>query len=253
MIVITKYSLVVPAYNEQKLISRTIGRLFEYMNSNYQKDFEIIFVDDGSEDSTVSIIKNKIKKYPQIKLIQNIKNMGYGAAIKKGMAHSKGKYIVTVDADLSFELNIIKKIFHSLEKEKFDVAISSKHCKGASTDYSLFRKTMSEGYSIISKTLLGLPVKDAQCGPKGFQNYVVKNLFRKTKNKRWGWETEVICRAAWEGYNIKEIPLKLFGTNKRHTSVRFTKDSLVMGFNLLWLLKEKIKYKRRKRKNLPHR
>ncbi len=93
------FSFIVPAFNEEKNIESLYKRLISLMD-NQSKDFEIIFIDDGSRDQTVEIIKNLIKKDEKVKLISLSRNFGHQSALTAGLNYAKGDVIISMDCDL---------------------------------------------------------------------------------------------------------------------------------------------------------
>ena len=90
-------SIIVPIYNEGNIIKSNIKKISNFFKKNY--DYEIILIDDGSKDNTLEVL-NSIKG-DRVKVLFNQTNKGKGYSIKKGIEHSKGKIILTTDADMS--------------------------------------------------------------------------------------------------------------------------------------------------------
>ena len=110
---IDSLSIILPLYNEEKRLSKTFQEIIKFSKKNKIKYKEFIFVDDGSFDGSYEIVRNFIRKnklrYSKLKLIKLKKNSGKGAAIKKGVKASKGKWILTSDIDFSVSLFEIER------------------------------------------------------------------------------------------------------------------------------------------------
>lgn len=115
-----RISIVIPCYNEEKRIIRTLEKINKFIKKRKEK-FEIIVVDDGSKDKTVDIVKKFDSK---IKILKNEKNLGKGASIKKGMLSSKGDISLFMDADSSTEISELNKFLPYLKEN--DIIIGSR-------------------------------------------------------------------------------------------------------------------------------
>ncbi|MBI3397550.1 glycosyltransferase [Candidatus Woesebacteria bacterium] len=104
-------SIIIPTYNEEKVIENCLKSL----SGQSYKDFEIIIVDDGSVDSTSTIVKNLKSRIINLKLFEQV-HKGAGSARNLGAKHSKGKILVFVDADMTFDMDFIKKLVEPIEK-----------------------------------------------------------------------------------------------------------------------------------------
>ena len=91
----TSLSIVIPAYNESLRISTTLGRICDYMQERGQS-YEVLVVDDGSEDDTEKVVRKVAEKHPAIVLLQNDVNKGKGYSVKRGVLSSRGRFIIDV-------------------------------------------------------------------------------------------------------------------------------------------------------------
>ncbi|HLC86299.1 MAG TPA: dolichyl-phosphate beta-glucosyltransferase [Candidatus Nanoarchaeia archaeon] len=236
-----EYSIIIPAYNEEKIISNTIEETTNFLKKT-NKSFELIISNDGSKDRTAEIVKNKQKNYKELKLCDNQKNEGKGSALTNAFKMAKGRYILFIDADLAIDINLFPKLIEPLKKNTADIAIASKHVKGASVEYSLIRSITSRTYSALARIILGLKIKDCQCGFKAFRKETIKKILPDMKNKGWGWDTEVLAKASWKGYKIIEVPAKVVNIPGRESKVSIIKTVKSMLKELIELQKEKKKY-----------
>ena len=111
----TEISIVVPAYNEEALIQSTLEGLRSYLLTRSEL-FEIVVVDDGSQDRTVALIEEWRKSNPALlKLVSNPGNKGKGFSVRRGVQESCGRFIVFMDADLPYELGAIDDFLKTLQ------------------------------------------------------------------------------------------------------------------------------------------
>jgi glycosyltransferase involved in cell wall biosynthesis len=205
-------SIVIPLYNEEKRIPESIEKLGSYFK-NQKYSYEIIFVNDGSSDNTVSKINSEISKQKNLKnirIIDNKKNHGKGYVIRQGIMNSFGKYVLFTDVDLSTPIEEVEKLFPYIEK--YPVIIGSRYLKKDSIKIAqpLSRRIISRAGNLFVKTFLGFPYKDTQCGFKLFESNASKDIFKRSTINRWGFDMEILAIAKLLGYKVKEVPVNWY-------------------------------------------
>jgi dolichyl-phosphate beta-glucosyltransferase len=220
-------SFIIPAYNEELRLSKTISTVIEYF-SKQDYTVEIIIVDDGSSDNTIKIAK----EFGNINVISQPKNMGKGAAVKRGMLESAGKYRIFSDADLSTPIYEIPKLLNIL-KNGYEVSIGSR-----AVDYSLikkhqpfYRETMGKTFNKIVQLMVIKGISDTQCGFKGFTKAAAEQIFKRSLIKGFGFDVEILYIASKLGLNVLETPVEWY--NAEGSKVSPVKDSLKMLFEIL--------------------
>lgn len=218
-------SLIIPTYNEGKNIEATLKIMLDFLETNFES-FEMIVVDDGSKDQTVSVLKSI--KHPSLVLLPLKENKGKGNAIKAGMLKAQGHYCFFTDADLPYELKNIKNAIEISKKTKSSLVIGSRHLyeKKHAIDYPFHRKIMSKGFSIYNKVILNLGITDTQCGFKGFTYQAAKTIFPLVTIEGFGFDVEVLFIAKNKGLKIELIPVSMRYTDD--SKVNIIKDSLKM-------------------------
>lgn len=221
----TKLSLVVPFYNEEKNIKKTLKILMAYLRERLKSDFELIFIDDGSTDKSLHIIKEQINKYPEDELISYSKNKGRGYALSLGFKKAKGSVIGYIDSDL--EINQ-KYVIECLDKlRSFDIAVVSKHLPKSQIETSFLRKMASKLYNLWVSAILGSKISDHQGGLKLFKKDVLKVILSKAQSRRWLFDTELMYFAQLKGFKIGEVPINIrygFGAIKSSMVLDFIKS-----------------------------
>jgi len=136
-----RVSLVIPIYNEEQLIKKTLIKLHDFIKKDDLK-WEILLVNDGSTDNTLEILKNFNKKF--FKIISYKKNQGKGFAIKKGMIYASGDYICFIDSDLAYSFENLKQtLFHLNDNH---IAIGSREISEKKREKTkLSRKILGQG------------------------------------------------------------------------------------------------------------
>ncbi len=195
-----KISLIIPAYNEEKQILKTLTETIEYMEKELPS-YEIIVVNDGSRDKTAEMTR---ALSPFVRLISYDKNMGKGYAVSRGVESAKGEYIFFTDADLSYDLQYIKQGERLLDQGAEVVIGERNRCR---TGYPFLRREISKIYGYAVNRLFPLEIEDTQCGFKGFKGSVAKRLFNDLKTDGFGFDTEILCKASLFNMEIAQMPV----------------------------------------------
>ena len=200
-----KLSLVIPAYNEEKVIRNTLMDYINYFKSK-RVNYEFVIMVEGT-DRTLEIVKSLAKIYKNIRYKYSRKRLGKGGAIIEGFNMAKGNIIGFVDADLAIKPEAFNELLkHSKE---FDVVIASRNVPGAVIikDRPFLQRFGSWGFNTLVKVILGLNINDTQCGAKLFKRAVVKEILNaELTNDAWAFDAELLCLAASRGFKIKEVP-----------------------------------------------
>jgi dolichyl-phosphate beta-glucosyltransferase len=201
----TKLSLIIPAYNEEKIIKDTLEHVIEYL-SEKKYEWEVIVVDDGSHDQTAKIANKFNKK--KVDLVRYDINRGKGRALKEGIKKAKGDFIIFSDADLSVDISKIDEMLCALRNS--DVVIGSRRIRGAKivVHQPMLRELMGRGYTFLTKLVTGVSLADFTCGFKGFRKKAAKDIFSKTLINRWAYDSEILFLAKKFKYKLKEIPVE---------------------------------------------
>jgi glycosyltransferase involved in cell wall biosynthesis len=163
-------SIVVPCLNEEKNIDRTLEGLLEVVQ-NPKYDFEIIVVDDGSDDGTWSVLEEYSRDHEEIKAVRLMRNHGLSQAYMAGFDQSEGDYVVTVAADLEIPLENIPKILDHLDSG-YDFVNTNRVARWGESGQAVSSGVANKIISRIS----GVDIKDTGSGMKGFRRVLVENL-----------------------------------------------------------------------------
>ncbi len=200
-----KLSIIIPAYNEEKCIKNTIKETLKSV-SQFERNFEIVVIDDGSKDKTYEIARSIKDK--RVRVFRK-KNGGKGSAWKYGFKFARGEFITFIDADLDLHPRQIKKFLEIQKQTNADVVVGSKRHPESKLKYPLIRRILSTAYYLMNKILFGLPIKDTQSGLKLFKKEVLEKVFSKSLVKRYAADLEFLVNAHRLGYKIVEAPIEL--------------------------------------------
>ena len=224
-------SIIIPAYNEEALIAGTLDSLQTYLSARPEQ-FEIIVVDDGSQDKTVESIQDwKNRDGTDLRLLVNQNNMGKGFSIRRGVLESRGRYVIFIDADLPYELYAIDDFLKAL-RSGCDLAIGSRVLPGSEVrGVPALRYAAGQVFSWMVQAVLFRGLPDTQCGFKSFKSAAAKEIFRRLTIGGFGFDVELLFVARKLKFAIQPVAVHMI--EHRHRSrVRLFIDSLKMFSNL---------------------
>lgn len=195
-----KISIVIPAHNEEGIILETVKSIEEELNL----DYEIIIVDDHSTDKTASVVKKLMKKYANLRLVENDAGRGFADALRKGFSVSDSDLVIPVMADLCDDPKTIKEM-HNRSLDGFDIVCGSRYMAGGGKLggpglQSFFSRFV--GSSL--KHFIGIPTSDISNSFKCYRKKVLDAVL--TSSKGFEVSMEIPLKAYFSGARITEVP-----------------------------------------------
>lgn len=221
-------SVVIPAYNEEWRILPTIGAIATHMSARNQP-WELIIADDGSTDSTVSLVRDL--RFANLRLLVAEKNSGKGDAVRRGMLAARGEVVLFADADQSTPIEQYDRLA-ALIDQGFDVVVGSRAVEGAAVSgKSLSRRVLSRGLHVVVSRGFGIDVADTQCGFKLFTADAAKQLFAMQLVDGFSFDLEVLYLAHKLGLRTAEVPVEWIDApgstvDAARVSLQFVRDLL---------------------------
>lgn len=229
-------SIIIPAYNEENRLERTLIQIRDYLTSQglAPEEFEILVVDDGSTDNTRRVAERWAETMPSLRLICNGQNRGKGYAVRHGMLEARGRIALFTDADLSAPIEESRKLLAAIAAGN-DVAIGSRAIDRSLifARQSRFRESAGILFNSLVKILTGLPWHDTQCGFKAFVREPSRIVFEQQRIERFGFDPEILFLAERHGLRTAEIPVRW--AHDPATKVHVLRDSLLMLCELLFI------------------
>lgn len=228
-------SIVMPVHN----LGAGIGANLRHVETLFtgRLPFEIVVVDDGSDDDTCERIRAASAELATVRAVCLERNMGKGAALRRGFQASHGTHILLLDADLDLPPAQVSGFFRIMEERSADIVIGSKRHPESQLRYPWYRKLVSNVYYIIVRLLIGLPVRDTQTGIKLFKREALAYVLRRMLVKRFAFDLEILAIAHERGFRISEAPVTLdftatFGCFRPSTVKQTMTDTLAIFYRL---------------------
>lgn len=225
-------SVVIPSYNEMANLQKGVLDKVEHFMDKQKFGYEVIVVDDGSDDGSVEFVEKFTKDNSNFQLFKN-SHLGKAGAVTSGMLKAKGEYVLFTDMDQATPIEELTKLLPFADK--YDIVIGSRnsHRKGA----PFTRLLMAKGMMVLRSVIVGVKgISDTQCGFKLFRKDVSDKLFSKLEKFHAGFKTisgssvkagfdvELLFLAQKMQYKIKEVPVEWLYVETRRVSP--VKDSI---------------------------
>jgi len=216
-------SIIIPCYNEEKILEESVMEI-ERIMSPMVYTYEMIFIDDCSQDRTKDLILKLVKENQNRRYISHKINIGRGATVNEGIKASRGKIVGFLDIDLEVHAHYIPS-FISTIKQGNDVAIAFRHYDVSFSLNSIGRWIISCGYRLLVRIFLKLPLQDTEAGFKFFNEEKILPILDLVEDKKWFWDTEIMALAYYNRLKIKEISVLFIRRFDKKSTVKLFQDS----------------------------
>lgn len=256
-------SIIIPAYNEERRISKTILAIDKYVTSRqfreimrqegYLRDgegYEILVVDDGSKDNTVSVVQKFTTLVRNLRVVANAENHGKGFVVRQGMMEAHGKYRLFTDADNSTPIEEAEKLLPYMKGVSwrsvgaqndfgaYDVAIGSIGLQESAVEKSepILRVLAGKMGNWLIQIVAVWGIHDTQRGFKLFSAEAAENIFKRLILNRWSFDIEALAVSRKLGYKIKEVPIRWIHDPNSKVTAKAYVNVLLELFLIKWYL-----------------
>lgn len=200
-------SVVIPAYNEERRIERTLERALGYLEGR-RISWELIVVDDESADATAAMVRRRARADARVRLLQLDRNCGKGHAVRVGALRSRGGRVLFMDADLATPMEELPKLEAALDAGA-DIAIGSRALRRSEIEapQDLPRELLGRLWRGLVRLGFGGEVRDTQCGFKLFTREAADALFSVARIDGFAFDVELLMLAAGR-YRVAEVPVR---------------------------------------------
>lgn len=220
-------SIVMPAYNEEGNIEKTVRDCLQEL-ARLGIPGEVVVTNDGSLDRTPEILRRLEAEVENLRFVDLRENLGYGGAMKKAIDASRGEYVVTVDSDGQFDIGDLPRLLEKI-REGYD-CVTGYRAKKKDT---LPRVFANWAYNQLVRLLCGIRFTDSQCALKIFKGDVLRSL--PIEARGFPFPTEALVKLSYQGYRITEIPINHHFREAGESKVKFFKTARIMFTFLLYV------------------
>ena len=224
MAAVPDISVVLACYNEERILASSFEEIVDTLEQ-MKRPYEVIFVDDVSQDRTPEIIRSIQQGHPEVDItvIQHDVNRGRGAAVSDGFRTARGSIVGYLDVDLEVHSRYIPSLVRAIEKGADVATVRRIYAFQAG---SLDRYFMSRGYSLLVRRLLEVDLHDTETGFKFFRREALLPVLDAIRDPGWFWDTEFMVRAKRRGLRIEEVPGAYIRRYDKKSTVRGIRDSV---------------------------
>lgn len=221
-------SLVIPAYNEELRLPRTLNEIKRYMD-DWGVNYRVIVVDDGSSDSTATLTDEFGSRFSTIQQL----NGGKGSAVRNGILKARGRIIAFTDADLPYDLDALKAAYDTINQGKRDAVFGSRTSHGAASQVKRrwLRTVASTVFRSLMRILVSNQVSDTQCGLKVFSCDAARQIFSQTTVDGFAFDAEVIYLTHLLDLSFETIPVTL--VNEYSSTISLLRNAMPMLLDVI--------------------
>jgi hypothetical protein len=199
--------VVVPVYNEEATLDRSIRRLHSFLGRSFPFSWRIVIADNASTDATLTIARRLADYLPNVHVL-HLDRKGRGRALRAAWANSDATVVCYMDVDLSTDLRALLPLVAPLLSGHSELAIGTRLARGARIVRSPKREFISRTYNRILRLMLRAGFSDAQCGFKAVRTDVLHGgLLDEIRDDAWFFDTELLVLAQRRGLRIHEVPV----------------------------------------------
>ena len=229
-----KVSIIIPIFNEEQILSKYPDLLYpviDELKSRYPYEFELILVNDGSSDHSMEIMQSISKLHSNVVVTENEKNMGMGAAMKKGLSISSGDLVVFLDADLTFRPEDIGLLLDAYHEKTADCISGSPYLDRNSTrDVDPLRKLLSRTVNILYSIDLGKKMTSVSPIFRLYRRHVFTEIPIQSEN--FEINAEILSKMIFKNMTVREIPVTLYSREHGVSKSRLSR-TIVQHVNIL--------------------
>jgi glycosyltransferase involved in cell wall biosynthesis len=198
--------VVVPVYNEERVLSRSIACLHGRLSSGFPFTWRIVIADNASTDATLAVARRLATELPQVRVL-HVPAKGRGRALRAAWSASDAEVVAYMDVDLSTDLRALMPLVAPLLSGHSEVAIGTRLAPGSRVQRGARRELISRAYNRILHTVLRARFSDAQCGFKAVRADALQELLPAIRDESWFFDTELLVLAQRRGMRVHEVPV----------------------------------------------
>src|SRR5262245_53600286 len=199
-------SLIIPVYNEAPHLEGWCDTL---LARDFGVTVEFVFVDDCSQDGSFDILQ-RFEDRPGVRLFRQEQNHGKGAAVRRGIAESRGRIVLMQDADYEYSLDDVQAVIEPILRDQADIVFGSRY-KSSQTVHRTFHYVVNRVLTLVSNLASGLYLTDMETCYKAFRGDIIRGIL--IESPRFGFEPEITAKVALLKARVAEVPIRYFPRN----------------------------------------
>jgi len=206
---VTSVDVVVPVYNEERDLPKSIPVLRDFLSSDaFPYEWRIVIADNASTDNTSAVGRTLEDSAGGQVEYARIERKGRGFALKQTWLASPMDIVSYMDVDLSTGLGAFPALIGAIVDDRYDIAIGSRLATGSRISRSLKRRVLTRGYNALIKGMFLTRFSDAQCGFKAISREAAQQIMPLIEDNNWFFDTELLILGEKLGYRVKDVPVE---------------------------------------------
>ncbi len=221
-------TLVIPAYNEETRLPRTLTDAAAYLEQ-WGIDYRVIVVDDGSKDKTATLAAAYGPRFSTVCQ----PNGGKGSAVRNGLLVATGRVVAFTDADLPYDLAALKAAYEIVDSGQSDAVFGSRDMSGSASlvERQFWRTAASAVFRGIVTFLVSRQIRDTQCGLKIFSRPAARSIFSRTTINGFAFDAEAVFLAHCLKLRMTKVPVTLI--NEYASTISLSRNAIPMLLDVL--------------------
>ncbi|MBL8749519.1 MAG: glycosyltransferase [Planctomycetes bacterium] len=215
-------SVVVACYQEERHLRDSVRELTTTLTA-LGRAFELIFVEDASEDGTASVVRDIVAERPEARAIFHSANVGRGGTVTEGFLAARGRVVGFLDIDLEVHCRHLPALLAAIDAGA-DGATAFRHYRASLWPPHLLRELLSKGYRWLFRRMFDVPFHDPEAGFKFFVRERIVPVVRTTQDRGWFWDSEIMVLAHRAGLRVVEVPCPFERRTDKKSTVRLFRD-----------------------------
>src|SRR4051794_11179125 len=201
-----RVEIVVPVYNEERALPRSIRRLHEFLGRDFPFTWRVVIADNASTDGTLAVARRLAHELPGVSVL-HLPEKGRGRALRAAWSATDAEVACYMDIDLSTDLRALMPLVAPLLSGHSQVAIGTRLAAGSRVERGAKRELISRTYNHILRAFLRAGFSDAQCGFKAARTDALRDLLPAVRDEAWFFDTELLVLAQRRGMRVHEVPV----------------------------------------------
>ncbi len=231
-----KYSIIIPAYNEEARIGDTVRDYAAYLQGGFPDgEAELRIIVNGSRDRTAEIARALEGEFPCVRAWVTPERQGKGGAVMKGFELAEGEIVAFADADNATTAPELRRLLEVVAQGAADAAIGSRWLPQSrqAIPQPWPRRVASRVFNLIVRLLFQFPYRDTQCGAKAFRKAAIDAVRDEIHTTGWAFDVALIWRLRRHGFKVLEVPITWSDNSK--SRLRMHRDAPSMLWELIKL------------------